>query len=102
MVHVVLPATPVTQTQQTYDSNFGVAGSKAVDPTVSTVQHLPNLQHAQQLQPPPATAHSCAPRPVPVQRRKARSDGPGKQGWKHEEDQIIVRMVQISGQKWSS
>ena len=39
---------------------------------------------------------------MPVQRRKARSEGPGKQGWKQEEDQTIVRMVEVSGQKWSS
>ena len=53
----------------------------------------------------PASAPSCAPGAMPqptTQRRKARSEGPGKQGWKHEEDQTIVRMVEVSGQKWSS
>ena len=37
-----------------------------------------------------------------MQRGKARSEGPGKQGWKQDEVQTIVRMVEVSGQKWSS
>ena len=86
-------------------SGFGVAGSRAHAHTAgSGLPPSPGAHLAGQ--PPPNGgadgASSGVGGPVPVQRRKARSEGPGKQGWKQEEDQTIVRMVEVSGQKWSS
>ena len=86
-------------------SGFGVAGSRAhAHAAASGLPPSPGAHLAGQ--PPPNGgadgASSGVGGPVPVQRRKARSEGPGKQGWKQEEDQTIVRMVEVSGQKWSS
>ena len=84
---------------------FGVAGSMAFAHTAgSALPPSPGAHLASQPQPPPGTSddQSGGVGPVPVVRRKARSEGPGKQGWKQDEDQTIVRMVEVSGQKWSS
>ena len=84
---------------------FGIAGSRTLAYTAgSALPPSPGAHLASQPQPPPGTfgAPSSGVGPVPVQRRKARSEGPGKQGWKQDEDQTIVRMVEVSGQKWSS
>ena len=52
----------------------------------------------------PAAASSGAGGPIVAapQRRRARAEGPGKQGWTVEEDQTILRVVEETGQKWSS
>ena len=52
----------------------------------------------------PAAASGGAGGPIAAapQRRRARAEGPGKQGWTVEEDQTILRMVEETGQKWSS
>ena len=85
---------------------FGVAGPRALAHTAASALPPSAGAHlASQPQPPPGVsggAPSSGVGPVPVQRRKARSEGPGKQGWKQDEDQTIVRMVEVSGQKWSS
>ena len=85
---------------------FGVAGARALAHTAASALPPSAGAHlASQPQPPPGVsggAPSSGVGPVPVQRRKARSEGPGKQGWKQDEDQTIVRMVEVSGQKWSS
>ena len=117
MTPAVLPANPAMATpmQPAYPPAFCVASSRTLAHTASTLPPSISAQLALKPQPPPATsalgsalgtALSSTPTSgagaVPAQRRKARSEGPGKQGWKQEEDQMIVRMVEVSGQKWNS
>ena len=102
-IPAVPPANPGMQMHPAYPPAFCIASSRTlVHTAAAALPPSPNSQLAQQPQAPLAGGPFAAPGPTPVQRRKARSEGPGKQGWKQEEDQAIVRMVEGSGQKWSS